>query len=798
MMDQEENSFKKKTEKNRKKIHNKAHQNHNQYDTSEQMSRIKFKHRKSEIYLNVDRDGFPSKLHKRLRDEKPPIDNNSSNGHATPLRKKVDPETAKYFLEIANLFESNAVDMDVRPTVCGNALEETRGKEMELATDMIISRTLQCLLEGCDLEQLCSFLRSSAEQFSSMAVDKFGSHVAETALKSLALHLQDDQSCLMVEEALHKICQVVGADVVNIMCSSYGSHVLRSLLCLCKGVPLDALEGFHVTKPSTILADRLSCVPAQPGLTDLRNIQNSFPETFNFLVQEILNHAKDEISCLRVEKYSSFVLQSMLKLLAGNDQVLLHAILTLLGCQEESFVENRFTDATKQKLEGEVLVWIEDAASSHLLEVIVEVAPEVLYNELLCVFFRGPQLQISSHQFGNFIVQALVSSAKTKEHVNFIWEELGPHLYELLEAGKPGVVASILAACQRLQTHVDEFCQALSVAACSESTFPTGIVPHLLHLDSYFKVKSHWNWPVGDKMNVLGCLMLQSVFKSSNSATRPYIASVTSMAADHILETAKDVGGGRVLEAFLCSDALTKQKLEVITKLHGHFGELSLHPSGSFTVEKCFISSNIPMKEAIAAEVLNVQPELSKTRHGPHLLRKLDIEGFTRSPEQWKSRHESKATAYRDYLATFGDKSQVTIEAPKSSPVVSGKKRKKQEKMTGHGNARIENNSSRTFPAAGKPRFISGGRHKSKRPGSLGSNSVKFEAGKSFIRNSMNTQPAMKSDTKKSNSELADLADLARKSKLSRGDVQRLFDPKTSGDRKQLGTPFLSKQPRRR
>lgn len=52
-----------------------------------------------------------------------------------------------------------------------------------------------------------------------------------------------------------------------------------------------------------------------------------------------------------------------------------------------------------------------------------------------------------------------------------------------------------------------------------------------------------------------------------------------------------------------------------------------MHPSGSFTVEKCFTSSNIPMRETIASEVLNVQPELSKTKHGPYLLRKLDIEG---------------------------------------------------------------------------------------------------------------------------------------------------------------------------
>jgi hypothetical protein len=34
-----------------------------------------------------------------------------------------------------------------------------------------------------------------------------------------------------------------------------------------------------------------------------------------------------------------------------------------------------------------------------------------------------------------------------------IWEELGPKLKELLQLGKTGVVASILAACQQLETN---------------------------------------------------------------------------------------------------------------------------------------------------------------------------------------------------------------------------------------------------------------------------------------------------------------------------------------------------------
>jgi nucleolar protein 9 len=53
-----------------------------------------------------------------------------------------------------------------------------------------------------------------------------------------------------------------------------------------------------------------------------------------------------------------------------------------------------------------------------------------------------------------------------------------------------------------------------------------------------------------------------------------------------------------------------------------------MNASSSFTVEKCFSASNISLKEAICGELLDIRPDLSKTRHGFHLLKKLDIDGY--------------------------------------------------------------------------------------------------------------------------------------------------------------------------
>lgn len=141
-----------------------------------------------------------------------------SSDLTTFCRKQVDPEMAKYFSEVSNLFESDGVDIEERSVICSNALEETRGKELELATDYILSHTMQTLLEGCDVDHLCGFLQSCAEDFPSIAMDRSGSHVAETAIKSLAKLLEDNDVYSVVEETLTILCKVSMGFHVSVGC----------------------------------------------------------------------------------------------------------------------------------------------------------------------------------------------------------------------------------------------------------------------------------------------------------------------------------------------------------------------------------------------------------------------------------------------------------------------------------------------------------------------------------------------------------------------------------------------------
>ncbi|CAM0949351.1 unnamed protein product [Alopecurus aequalis] len=731
---------------------------------------------------------------------------NASTAVTNTIRKKVEPETAKYFLEISNLFDNKEIDLEDRSTICANALEETKGKELELVTDGVISHTLQILVEGCELEPLCMFLRNCIQYFPVIAMDKFGSHVAEAALKSLATHLEDETSRVIVEEILNKICKVISADATNVMCSCYGSHVLRTLLCLCKGVPLDTLKDFHTTKRSAVLAERLSSGSSRSGDQNPTNFEHGFSDMFKTFVRQMLQNAKNNISTLLTEKNSSLVLQTVLKLLAGDDHELNHIISVLLGYDEDDTAQKK--DYNEQK--NKIVALLEDTAYSHLLEVIINVAPEELRSNMLIGTLKGALFAISSHHCGNYVIQALISSAKTADQMKQIWEELGPKIKELLELGKTGVVASILAACQRLETNRLESSEALSAAITSDSESPDSIVAHMLFLENFLREKSHWKWPLGVKMSVLGCLMLQSIFQYPHQYIRQYVASLLALGDDQILQIAKDSGGSRVLEAFLCSSATSKRKFKVFAKLRGHYGEIAMNPSGSFLVEKCFTASNFSHKEAIVAELLAMQNELSRTRHAIYLLKKLDVDRYSRRPEQWRAAQTSKDTTQREFQAEFGLNSKpvgqsieellspqsptkkgkhrentdkITVDASTSKPDLFQKNTKRQKSAEAMFEGESTSKKLTTSPAflnnSGKrksPGFLSDKpspkKQKHQRPNSGQSD------GRRFVRDSVN-MPFVRNNVKQKQS-ITELAALAGKDKLTAGEVRKLLKPEIS------------------
>lgn len=153
----------------------------------------------------------------------------------------VEPETAAYIYEIAHVG-----DLEERSVKSGIALEKLRGREVQLSTDYFISSDMKTILGSCSLDHLRAFLRRCANNFSHISSHITGSLVAVAALQSLVTHIQDDdESYSLIEGTLSVLCRAIMVSPVDILCNFYGSHVIRTILCLCKG--LDIVDSFKLS-----------------------------------------------------------------------------------------------------------------------------------------------------------------------------------------------------------------------------------------------------------------------------------------------------------------------------------------------------------------------------------------------------------------------------------------------------------------------------------------------------------------------------------------------------------------------
>lgn len=102
--------------------------------------------------------------------------------------------------------------------------------------------------------------------------------------------------------------QVIVDNPLDMLCNCYGSHVLRRLLCLCKGVFLDSAE-LHGSKSSKALAKRMNLKMFHLNENCSQIPHQGFPDVFKYLLSGLLNCSREDIKYLQVDQYCSLVLQ---------------------------------------------------------------------------------------------------------------------------------------------------------------------------------------------------------------------------------------------------------------------------------------------------------------------------------------------------------------------------------------------------------------------------------------------------------------------------------------------------------
>ena len=187
---------------------------------------------------------------------------------------------------------------------------------------------------------------------------------------------------------------------------------------------------------------------------------NAFPELLESHTNDVLANVEEVLWDMTDDPCASAYLQAILLSQEGDDASLKWIIPGLLGCAPPEDAQT--ASSSRGPLFGRHESAHAIAVGSHLLEVIVRVAPRTLGAEIWRRFFRDKLMSISKHPVANFVLQSVLGSSKDPAVVASAVSELSALFGTLLYENRAGVIAALLAACLRLKTNEKDCCKALA------------------------------------------------------------------------------------------------------------------------------------------------------------------------------------------------------------------------------------------------------------------------------------------------------------------------------------------------
>lgn len=433
-------------------------------------------------------------------------------------------------------------------------------------------------------------------------------------------------------------------------------------------------------KGASGLAAKMQPLPSHvdgSSTSTFSEIELRFPQLIHVVADTLCreDYRGEVITDLLFSQYGSPYLQGLLKALSGNKKRFSSLLPCLLGA---AF----FSDSAKS---GKVLEGVDvesfrglarDPMGSHVIEQVVLVAPAPIFEETYSRFFRGSLLELCHNSISNYVIQALIAAPNCSPAiVRQVFEELGPHLSDLMSRRRSGVVAALVAACGRMGVCQKETCQTLEKALMlsSQQSWAAGLAPEkilaptLLCLDTLTTLSVHKASSTsgggggGDeegshqkaRLSTLGCSILACLLGYGQGACRTFTDSVAALSGQDASYVASDPSGSRVIEALLEGTAPAKVKSRMMEGLKGGFGKMAMTGAGSFVVEKCYAYGDGAVKESVVSELLAVKRELDSTHWGPTLLRKVGAEAYSRDPDQWRRHNESSNKVLSQYEQMF-------------------------------------------------------------------------------------------------------------------------------------------------
>lgn len=161
-----------------------------------------------------------------------------------------------------------------------------------------------------------------------------------------------------------------------------------------------------------------------------------------------------------------------------------------------------------------------DRKGSHTLESVLQLSDNATFGQIFEKAMKGTLARTCKDPIGNFVVQSLISNARTKDQIEAIYDEIAPEMTIQLLHKCPGVFVKITEAAKKFLVRQDEILKML-VELLSIQEYPNEMFSSILQLTKAEFVKEAS--PLAN-VNLHGSLILQHLLEFNQKAPAMLVA----------------------------------------------------------------------------------------------------------------------------------------------------------------------------------------------------------------------------------------------------------------------------------
>ncbi|XP_071035510.1 nucleolar protein 9 [Parasteatoda tepidariorum] len=598
-------------------------------DSISRKNRKKRKFQQGIIY-----EGNANKLIKKESDDKSSINISPKEVYNSSFDKN-DPESSipesdvhefVYFKKILDTLKSGVPDED-RALFVLNALEESKGKEIELSCHHSTSRCIESLLSFCtDVGMWRQFMTSFSNDKVTVCTNPSASHIVELLIQFALKNIKSSSSVLETNDNtsffltwIVEFGNFILENFTDCLENQYAAHIATSVIRALGG---DMSKKLNKTKKGVSLDEASSNGTSSIEEIVLENIPKEFKEKLKLLSK--LVRKIENIADYVCESYGALVVEALISILSKR-----------IPKYCRKLIKNLASNLFDQKDNNGVPVAFLQKNTSFVIEKMFEASDEDLQSTLWTKYVDDSFEHLITHRISNFIVQRFFDSVKSTTLLQVMSEKAGSLFNNILEAEMFGIFLSVASACNRLKAHQALFMK--NIMLCLQCNEPPEkqlkLVPLLLGLNKY--EESEYIKTSKLTIRLHGSLLIQNLLTFQKPIK--LVNSLLDVKPQVLASLACHVQGCFVITSFFKSDTIgEKSKDKLAQCLQPVATTISCDENGNLTLARVWVLLSLKQKSFIASELAKNEEKLRSHKTGNVIFNKFKIFQYKRNIEQWK------------------------------------------------------------------------------------------------------------------------------------------------------------------